>query len=614
MKKYFLAIAMQCVSILLVAQTVSVADFGLSPNTFEDATEAVQQALTDCMKSKGTTLVFPKGRYDFWPDKSKKRQFFISNTSSETECPSKIKNIGVFLDGHESLTIEGNGSLFVFHGKTITFGLNHCQNIKIQNISIDFERPTISEFFIEELTPHYLIASIHPDSKYDIIDNKIRFYGENWSMNRNYFSIETDTVQGTNKYTSFDYIQNANATELSPFKVKFEGDFSKANYHEKHTITTRDHVRDHVGLFINQSKDITLDNINLHYMHGLGIVSQFSEDLTYKNINIRPRRGRTIAGFADGMHFSGCKGHIEIRDCNFKGLHDDPVNVHGTYLKISKIESPKRLTMRFMHSQTYGIDAFFEGDTVAFVQKNTLQKVGYAVVNQTKRISEREIQIELSKPLPKDITEGDCIENITWTPSLTISNCRLEMTNTRGLLVSTPRKVILENNHFYRVGMYAILIAGDANSWYESGAVNDVWIHNNLFESGGYNLYSDNNNYVIAIEPENYESIDGFWVHRNINIENNRFIVYPNNLLLKARSVAGLKFVNNRIEASSFVPSLISCEQQNEGCSSFKLNNCTDVLIDQNKFYRDKSSFQVRCVEMKKKDIKIKDKLPVNFE
>lgn len=511
------------------------------------------------------------------------------------------------------MTIEGNGSQFVFHGKMITWGINNSQNIRIQNLSVDFERPSMSEFTIEELHPDYLVANIHPDSKYAIIDNKIHFYGEGWGMNSNYFSIQTNTTDGTNEYTSFDYILKAHAAELAPNKVRLDGDFSQANYREKCTITTRDHIRDHAGIFIDQSKNITLENVDLHYMHGLGIISQFSENLTYKSVNIAPSKGRTIAAFADGMHFSGCKGHIEIKDCSIKGLHDDPINVHGTYLEISKIQSPKVLIMQFMHAQTYGMDAFFEGVTVAFIKKNTLQKVDYAVVQKAKRISEREIQIELSKALPKNITEGDCIENITWTPSLRVNNCRLEMTNTRGLLVSTPRKVVIENNHFYRIGMYAILIAADANSWYESGAVRDVLIRNNKFESSGYNLYYDNNSYVIAIEPENHERADNFWVHRNINIEDNTFIVYPDNLVMKARSISGLRFINNNIEESSFVPQFKGREKKSGISPSFKLENCTKVLIENNKLHLDKSSFQVKCLDMKKKDIKLKDKLSITF-
>lgn len=318
----------------LSAKVINVSDYGVSPNSFEDATEGVKKTIEKFTKNPGSTLVFPKSRYDFWPTYAEHREYYISNTSSESDCPSKIKNIGLLFEGVKHITIDGDGSLFMFHGKIITIALDHSENIIIKNVSIDFERPSMTEFTVKEIYPDRLIAAIHLDSKYAIIDDRIHFYGEGWGMNDHFFCIETDTV--------------------------------------------------------------------------------------------------------------------------------------------------------------------------AYIQSKTLRKTGYGKVTGVKLLSEREAEFELEKELPTDIVQGDCIENITWTASLRVSDCRMEMTNTRGLLVTTPKKVVIENNYFYRTGMYAILIAADANSWYESGAVQDVLIRNNIFDGCTYNSYQ-NNNYTIAIEPENHE-------------------------------------------------------------------------------------------------------------
>jgi hypothetical protein len=339
-------------------------------------------------------------------------------------------------------------------------------------------------------------------------------------------------------------------------------------------------------------------------MHGLGVISQFSENLFYDKVNITPTRGRTIAAFADGMHFSGCMGQIEITDCRFKGLHDDPINVHGTYLKIEKIDSPETMTLRFMHAQTYGMQAFFENDTVAFIETETLRKKGFATVKSIKRVSDREWQVSLTGTIPGNINAGDCVENITRTPSLHVIGCRMEMTNTRGLLITTPRKVVVENNYFYRTGMYAILIAGDANSWYESGAVNDVTIRNNVFDGCGYNLYYDNNAYVIAIEPENRKFVPDAPVHRNIRISGNTFKVYDDNLIMKARSTGNLIFENNVVERSDFTPDLKNRTKGDGESFSFKIEGCTGVKIENNTYKIPAPDIRVICSDMKKKDIK----------
>ncbi|MDR1342283.1 MAG: right-handed parallel beta-helix repeat-containing protein [Prevotellaceae bacterium] len=559
------------------AQAVSVADFGVYANSFEDAAEGVSRAIATCREQQSATLVFPRGRYDFYPANAEKREYYISNTSSETECPSKIKTIGLLFEGVKNLTIEGNGSLFVFHGKMTAWAFDHCENIRLRNIAVDFERPSISELTFVEVDANHVVAAVHPDSKYDVIDGKLYFYGEGWTMH-SAFSILTDTVEGTELYSSFEPLWKSKATELSLNLLKFEGDFRSANYKVGKTLTVRDPSRDHVGAFINCSKDVFLKNITLHFMHGLGIVSQLSENLTYAGVSIAPSRGRTIAGFADGMHFSGCRGHILVDSCRFTGLHDDPMNVHGTYLRITEQPSPQAVKLRFMHSQTYGFQPFYEGDTVAFIHASSLQTRGKAAVKSVKKISEREVQLELSGAVPAAIGVNDCIENLTWTPSLEVRSCRFEMTNTRGLLVTTPRKVEIANNHFYRTGMYAIQIAGDAGSWYESGAVHEVAIHGNVFEEVGYNR-GGQDSYAIAVNPEVHEQVEGHYVHSNIHIFGNVFKTLDG-LILKARSVDGLTFEENAISRSAWTPPLRAFDNKEKAAEAFLLEGCRNVRID----------------------------------
>jgi hypothetical protein len=118
-----------------------------------------------------------------------------------------------------------------------------------------------------------------------------------------------------------------------------------------------------------------------------------------------------------------------------------------------------------------------------------------------KLVNPREMEVELFQNVPSTVKIGQSLENLTWTPSVIIQNCRFERTNTR-ILMTTPRKVVIQNNVFKGTGMYPILIADDAASWYESGAVKDVLIQNNVFENCGYNTQSG----AIAILPENHET------------------------------------------------------------------------------------------------------------
>ena len=225
-----------------------------------------------------------------------------------------------------------------------------------------------------------------------------------------------------------------------------------------------------------------------------------------------------------------------------------------------------------MHHQTYGFNAFFAGDSIAFVNPKTLMALGTAKLKTAKLINKREMEIEVDGTLPSFVNTGLCIENLTWTPEVIIQNSRFERTPTRGLLITTRRKVVIQNNIFYHTGMFPILIADDALSWFESGAVQDVTIRNNLFEECGYNSGSG----AIQIAPENHELLPGKMVHRNIRIINNAFKM-SYQTVVSARSTDRLVFTGNKI---SYVDSL----KGKRDIVAIDLTACTNVLIEKNNF------------------------------
>ncbi|MBO9619918.1 MAG: right-handed parallel beta-helix repeat-containing protein [Niabella sp.] len=591
----FLILLCLLVSTQCKAQTVDVTGFGVQPNSFADAVPAVQKAIEACRGQQQSIINFPKGRYDFWPDSAAVTHYYISNSSSEVEMPVKQQRVGLFLKGLKNSTIEGNGSVFVFHGKMITWVIDSSENITIRNLSVNYERPGMSEMTIKEIAPQTVVAVVHPDSKFMIINDRLQWYGEKWKpRDQSIFAALVKPTEGTLFYSSWQPFYKATAAVIAPLTVKFEGDFSKFKAAPGDVLTIRDAIRDYVGAFQNRSKNIFLHNVHMYYMHGLGIVSQFCENLDYDSVSVAPQKGsgRVIASSADGMHFSGCKGQITIDHCHFNGMHDDPVNVHGTHLKVSEVLSPTMLKLRFMHHQTYGFAAFAPGDSVAYLHAASLQIFDHGVIKSARLIAEREMLVELQKPVGTALKAGDALENITWTPALTIRNSRFEGTISRGTLVTTRRKVLIENNVYYRTGMHAILIEDDASGWYESGPVTDVTIRNNQFIECGYN--SRPGSYPIKINPEAHEWVPRYYVHHNIKIENNYFKVFGAPVL-QAYSTDGLLFTNNKIEGSHFM------EPGNER-AAISLKACTGVVIRGNTFDAIQPVLQLE--KMKKKDIK----------
>ena len=551
--------------------TVSVADYGIRPHTYADITGRFRQVLDDCKASGTRVLVLEEGRYDFWPAEASRRDWFISNTSSEEECPSKTKTVGLLLEGMEDFVIEGHGATLMFHGKMTMLALDGCRNVVLRDLHFDFERPGGSELTYAKADEGGVEVDLHRDSRYEIVDGRIRLFGEGWQSEKIH-CIEYDPSTEHFFYSGgWNVLASSPAEEIAPGRVRFA---TPPEFRPRvgNTLTVRDIIRDQVGMYLFRSENVTLENLGVHYMHGLGIVSQDSRDITLRQVGCVPREGsgRILASSADFMHFSGCSGKIRILGCRFSGAQDDPVNVHGTNLRAVAKTGRKTLQLRFMHPQSYGFDAFFPGDTAAFVKAASMRRFAQAEVVSVKRLSDRVVEVTFDRPVPAGLElDRDCVENMTRTPEVEIRDCFFTRTSTRGTLVTTPRKVVIADNVYCKTGMSAILIEGDAQGWYESGPVKDVLIQGNTFIDCAWN--GGPAKAVIALNPSNTVVDPELPVHENVRIVGNRFLI-SGNPVLYAKSTGGLVFRDNEVE---FLP-----DSPAQDGPLFLLEGCKDAVIE----------------------------------
>ena len=553
---------------------VSITQFGYQPGSRENAVPFVAKALAACMSKGNAILVFPKGRYDFWPQYSAEKAFYESNTDviPFRTCPILIEDIS-------NLTIEGNGSDFIFHGRVQPFTINASSNIHIKNINVDWDIPLTAQAEIVAVTNDHIDLKINAyESPYIIEQNKLVFIGEGWKsrfwdameFDRNAKLIVTQTDDNCLGKNWGSY----KASELSKGLVRFTYPFTRkpalGNY-----LVLRHSARDHAGTFIQNSKNITLENFNLFETAGLGILSQYSENLVFNNVHCVPNKAknRYFSGHDDGLHFSNCKGTILVDSCRFAGLMDDPINVHGTSVLITEKLNNRVLRCRFVHPQSIGFTWAETGDEIGFIENESMSTIGKGKAASFQKISAEEFELRFSDNVPDSITKGDALENLTWTPAITIRNSYFGSNRARGILISTPGDVLIENNIFESSGS-AILIPGDANGWYESGAVKNVTIRHNLFKEACLSSIYQFCEGIISIDPEIPKPQADKPFHRNILIENNTFhpFDYP---VLYAKSTDGLIFSNNIIQRSTkyapFHPRkyMISLE----GCKNVQVHN-----------------------------------------
>ena len=215
---------------------------------------------------------------------------------------------------------------------------------------------------------------------------------------------------------------------------------------------TRNIVRDQTGGLFQRCRNLEFESLRIKFMHGLGMVSQFCENVSFKNCDFTPAEGRTAASTADFFQFSGCRGKLTIESCKAYGAHDDYVNVHGTHLRIVEADEKKKtLVVRFMHPESWGFQAFEEGDELEFIKWDTLIPYAETKVVSCEKLNATDIRLTLDRELPSIEVGRDVVENATWTPDLYVRNCDFGPTCGRGILCTTRGEVIIENNHFHNL-------------------------------------------------------------------------------------------------------------------------------------------------------------------
>ncbi|MDR1722835.1 MAG: right-handed parallel beta-helix repeat-containing protein [Tannerella sp.] len=603
MKKLSLSHFVACAILVCLGMTakaqgnrISVADFGLKPDTRENAVPYVIKALEACKKSSDITLVFPKGRYDFWPHHCIEREYFESNTTDINP-----KRLAVLIDFFDGLTIDGEGSDFVFHDRMQPFTIDNSKNVVIRNLTIDWDIPLTAQAVVKAATEQYIDLEINYfESPYIIENGKLVFVGEGWkSAWGGTMEFDKDTrnvVPQTGDPGCLRPHGDYRAEELAKGLVRINFPYTRKPA-VGNLLVLRHSERDHAGVFIIDSKDIRLENIDMYHNAGLGVLSQYSENLVFTNVKCIPNeaKGRILAGHDDGFHYSNCKGDVVVDKCVFHALMDDPINVHGTSVRIIERFDDRTLVCKFMHNQSVGMTWAQRGDKVGFIDNKTLQTIAEGTVEKYRKIDNENFEVTFRQPVPKAIVEGNALENLTWTCNVSITDSYFKSCRARGVLISTPGKVVISGNTFESSGS-AILIAGDANQWYESGAVKDVLITRNIFNDPCMTSMYQFCEGIISIFPEiPSKNAKTPPFHRNIVIRDNEFhpFDYP---VLYAFSVDGLEFSGNKIIRSN------RYEPFHPRKFGLTFEGCRRVTVKDNKAEGDVLGKNIRLVNTPKRE------------
>ncbi len=571
-------------------ERILITDYGCNPGDRKNVVPCVIAALEACKTRDSCILIFPKGRYDFWQD-------FTVRSST-----------GIVMKNLKNVTLDGSGSEFIFHGNMQVANIQNCEYVTIRNFSVDWEHPFIYQGNYVRATDEYIeIKFDNQEYPYVIEDSLFYLTGEGWKLRPNtvYNNLyDKDTKEIL--YKTYDgnnsSLISGKAEEVAPGVVRFYGKpnikpipGTFATFFAGRYMTT--------CIAISESKNTCLKDLTIYHALSHGVTGARCENIAMDNVSmtINQKKNRVFSIIADASHFDNNKGLIKVINCAHTGQGDDFINVHGAYVKVESINDE--------YSIISARDPRYDrpGDEIWFVNPKLCQRSEARTIKSKEPIMKEGknagVKITFSEPLPKFIQAGDFMENKTWSASVEIRNCRILKNNrARGILVTTPYKVIIENNYFRTAGA-AILIEGDMDTWFESGANTDVTIRNNIFEdcltSGCWTgKRSEWGEAIITITPSHRpqnENTEPY--HKNIRIENNTFKTFDIPLV-HARSVRGLSFKDNEvIRTYTFKP---YAWQK----SSFLLDGCRDVTISGNIIDKSYSTRLIEIEHMKRSDVK----------
>ena len=522
---------------------VNASEFGMVPGVRKDQGPALRAAVSALRRQGGGVLNIPRGIYHFYPEGALNMSFHISNHDQPLIHP-----VCVPLADLRNVRVEGNGSLFLFHGKVVPLLVMDSENVSINRLSVDDERSWCTEARVVKTDDRFTEVEIDKKAyPYEIRNNRFVFQGKGWHV---------EPLGGSRLRLSWNLRQKG----IKP------GD----------TLVLRNYNRPHPGCVVYRARKTSLNDVSLHQSSGMALLVQRSEDFHMKGggVMVRKGTGRVHTAGADATHFSNTRGGIVVEKALFEGMMDDAINVHSTCLGVMEVVDSHTLKCKYMHRQAVGFEVFLPGEKIRFINGPTLEPGGTATVKTAVKKNSAEMVITVEEPLPSSVRAGDAGENADFYPSVVFRNNIVRNNRARGSLFTTPERVLVEGNLFDHSSGSAILLAGDAQGWYESGACHEVVIRKNTFINNLTSRYQFTNA-IISIYPE-VKQLDRQrdYYHRNVLIENNVFKTFDVPLLF-AISTDNLKFINNKV--------IYNDEFKGGGQKPFQFRRCANILIKDNK-------------------------------
>jgi hypothetical protein len=308
--------------------------------------------------------------------------------------------------------------------------------------------------------------------------------------------------------------------------------------------------------------NVQFENVSVFATLGMGFAMNTCDRVSLRNcrVIIKPGSGRWMSSTVDATHCNMVRQRVEYTDCQFEGMGDDAINVHGMYAMVQERLDDRTIVIRGWKSI---FDAPFLQDDFAPTARNShrpgealefgapdnpLAPVFTARIVETTTVDVKGValkRLRFDRALPEFVQAGSIVANTAEIPECLIRNCVVRGGRGCGVRLKT-RNAVVENCAFERIHGAGIWITCDADVDHESIAARNVTIRNNIFRHISPAIS------VSAGRKKQYPD-----VHENLLITGNRIEAAPR-AALSIRSTRNAVVRDNLISSAAAQPMEVS--------------------------------------------------------
>ena len=519
----------------------------------------------------GGVLSFEKGIYHFRKDGSHERDVRAINIAPG------VKHVIFDLEDLSDVTIDGNGSEFVFDDIVFPFALQRCRHVTLRNFTIDFSFSRYCQGTVVQSDDSGFELAIDASHFKADVDAKghVIFHSSDLSVSTEERPILLGNVvfgkppwdyvfAGDSPHTRENLPTSHVETDAAPTERGIRFTYREGS--RRLLFPLGDQLlfcyepRRNVNILSAYSEDIHVENVSMYRGGGMGIVAARTRDffLDHVAIQVRPGRNEARSTTADGVFLVQCDGVVSIKNSLIANTLDDALNIHGIYDKVCGVSSNSILVEEGREAN-HGFMFCEAGDLVEISDAETHRSKDTYNVLAAEMQPDGRIQLQLDGDC-SSVAVGDFVENQSRVATFIFENNKV--CGCPHLRISDNGTIRIRHNVFD--GINCILVRDLLKYWFESGAVADMLIEGNTF----VNTPQAGGGYAINIGSTRNEASD--ICHRNITIRGNQ-IVSPNGHAIVASRVKGLVIQDNTFDGGAQETML-------------NITNCLDLHCEKNRF------------------------------